>query len=182
MNKRLFLLRHAQTLPSGEGGDKARRLSPKGEADARALGALMRKKTYMPEVVLCSPALRTRQTFEGVARHFEHELARVEFPDALYNAPEEELLWALREISDEVSSVLIVAHNPGIHVLAARLAQENAPALMNRLTGGYAPGTLTVLERPEAAGWADIRAGENPLLDLLDPLDYNAPATPARWT
>lgn len=179
MNKRLFLLRHAQALPSDGISDEGRKLTPKGKADALALGVLMKKKGYHPDKILCSPAIRTRQTLEGILEN----LGAIDtlFPKPLYNGGADDLLRAIGQVDDNVKSLLIVAHNPGIHSLAAHLALEQSANLMNKLTAGYAPGTLTVLDCP-CKSWIDLQSGQNPLHDFLEALDYNAPATPARWT
>ncbi|MCD8496668.1 MAG: hypothetical protein LRZ85_00390 [Alphaproteobacteria bacterium] len=102
--------------------------------------------------------------------------------DDLYNAGHEIFLQALEELNDSVPSALIVAHNPGIHNFAARLASEDSPSsLMARLTEGFRPGALAVLECP-VNSWLDLADEKNRLIDLQDPLDYNAPAGPTRWT
>lgn len=180
MTKRLFLLRHAQALSSDGEGDEARRLSPKGLKDAQVLGTLMKKKGYAPDIAYCSPALRTRQTLEGILKSLPS--VATSFPAQFYNGNENDLLTTIRQSDESANSILIVAHNPGIHALAATLAQEgSSPALINRLIAGYAPGTLTVLECP-CSSWTAISRESNPLLDYAEATDYNAPATPARWT
>lgn len=176
--KRLYLLRHAQANPSSDTGDKGRKLSPKGLDDAEKLGRMMVKKSYKPYVVLCSPSIRTRQTWEHIG------LVGMEdrFPERLYNAGSAAFLEELEELDDDVASVLLIAHNPGIHDFAARLASEDSPqTLMARLMEGFKPGALAVLDCP-VESWLDIREEANKLVDFMDPMDYNAPVGPARWT
>ena len=177
--KRLFLLRHAEAGPSSDGSDRERALSDTGKADARALGLEMKRRSYNPDFTFCSPALRTKQTLEGLERALPD--LSVEYPDKLYNGACGDLLRFIQNANDEIENLMLIAHNPGIHELTAMLAGEGAPALVSRLAAGYKPGTLSVLDCP-GQNWADIQPGENPLTDLLEPLDYNAPATPARWT
>lgn len=175
--KRLFLLRHAQAL-SDAPNDKERALSPKGVDDAMTLGRLMAKKSYFPDLVLCSPALRTRQTLDALEeglgkRHYEQ-------PDILYNGAAGEYLAEIQKASDQYSDVMIIAHNPSIYELVIRLGNPDQDHMMQRLSAGYQPATLSVLECT-CSSWKDIQFGENDLSYLAEPLDYNAPARPTRW-
>lgn len=177
--KRLLLLRHAQTMPSDGKGDKERKLTPQGLSDARALGQAMRQKRYQPDQVLCSPATRTRETLDAIMETIS-TVSTLYLPK-IYEGGQDEIMDAIQNTDDETESLLIVAHNPSIHSLAVSLAKEDSPTLMNRLAAGYKPGTLTVLNCP-CEKWIDLRPGRNALIDFLEPLDYNAPSTPARWT
>lgn len=177
--KRLFLLRHAQTLPSDGKNDKERHLTPNGFADARALGQIMSQKHYQPDQVLCSTATRTRETLDSVMEALS--MVSILYLPKIYEGSMDEILHAIRFTEDDIGTLMIVAHNPSIHAVAVSLAKETSPTLMNRLAQGYKPGTLSVLQCP-IDKWAEIKAGENPLIDVLEPLDYNAPSTPARWT
>ncbi len=177
--KQLFLLRHAQALPADGASDIERKLTPNGQADARALGTTMKNKNYQPDLVLCSPAKRTKETLEHLIESLEE--CPVETVPGIYHGTRGDLFHLIQNVSDDVKALLLIGHNPVIHELAATLAQEDSPALMSRLAGGYAPGTLSALDCA-CEKWADIQAASNPLTDFMEPLDYNAPATPARWT
>jgi len=179
--KTLYLLRHAKAEGGGSGGDKLRKLSEQGLADAAALGAIMRRKEYVPEYILCSPATRTKQTLEGVCKG-GLSCPPADEPEALYNAATGVIFSLIQQVDDSHDSLLVVAHNPGIHDVAARLAaEESPPSHLSRLFSGYKPGTLTVLEC-DIEKWPEINLASNMVKDILEPLDYNAPATPARWT
>lgn len=179
--KRLFLLRHAQAMPTEIGGrDKDRKLSPQGTADAQALGQIMKKKNHVPDFVLCSAARRTKETLAGLAAAFEQDI-KTAYLNEFYDGGREEILGFIRRNDEEAHSVLIVAHNPSIYETAVLLAGDGPDSLMQRLTEGFRPGTMTAFDCP-CERWTDFKPGENTLTDLLDPLDYNAPATPTRWT
>lgn len=176
--KQLYLLRHAQAMPAENMDDKARKLSPRGQQDAEALGKTMQKKNYVPDLVLCSAATRTQETYEAVKNTLGD--SRVELEDTLYNATAGDMLHHIQQ-AENAQRILLVAHAPGIFELAVRLFDEGTPSLVNQMTAGYNPGALTVLNCP-CEKWSEIQPGENELIDFLDPLDYNAPSTPARWT
>ncbi len=177
--KTLLLLRHAQALGTQIGeNDKTRKLSPKGLDDAKALGKLMMAKNLQPDIALCSPATRTHQTLENVMLSFTGVIT--DYNESLYNAGYEGLLNALQTIPADASMALLVAHNPGIHALAAKLAQDDNSNNYDRLTMGYAPGTLSVLSC-DIDNWENLKLGTNKIIDIFDPLDYNAPDRPTRW-
>lgn len=178
--KRLYLLRHAQALSSSDSGDKGRALSPQGMEDATALGLMMARRHYRPGLVLCSPATRTRQTLEGVLEAMDG--LAVQCPEHLYNAGYSAFMEGLEDVPDTITSLLIIAHNPGIHDFAARLASEDsASSHLARLMQGFKPGALAAFDCP-IESWMDLADETNLLIDFQDPQDYNAPAGPTRWT
>src|SRR5258708_35391242 len=100
--RRLMLLRHAKTendAPSGQ--DQDRRLDDRGRLDAAAIGGWLGRHPPLPDTVLVSTAVRTRQTWEigGEAmRDAAKDLApppRGEFPAGLYGAHPPQLLQIL---------------------------------------------------------------------------------------
>jgi phosphohistidine phosphatase len=108
--KRLILTRHAKSdWANAAQGDHARPLNRRGRRSAAALGAWLREKGLIPDQILCSDAMRTRETFlrmdlpEGIATRFLRPL---------YHARQEDILEVLREV--EGDCVLMLGHNPGI--------------------------------------------------------------------
>lgn len=176
--KTLYLLRHAQAAPSQGEADKDRPLSPQGLEQAAALGKVMLSKDYTPEAALCSSALRTRQTLEGVMTSLP--AIAVTHKDAIYEAGRGEILTLIQSTPETVGSLLIVGHNPTIHGVAALMAKEDKPAPMERLSMGYAPGSLSVLECP-IESWAEIQPMNNPLKDVLVAADYAGEPSPRQW-
>lgn len=173
--KTIFLLRHAQAGSSDTGSDFDRPLTPQGLADAGALGRYIEQKNYKPEIVLCSAAKRTQETFKTLGID-----ANAQFMDEIYHAGRGELFAMLQKLDNEAQSAMIVGHNPVIYALAGLLASSGPDSLMNRLTQGYQPATLSVIESP-CDDWAKLHPDENTLIDLASPIDYNAPERPTRW-
>jgi phosphohistidine phosphatase len=114
----LVLLRHAKAEnPPGVADDK-RPLSARGHADAQAAGAWFATR-QMPELVLCSPTKRTRQTWHAVATNLPAASdPMVRYERRLYLGGADELLQLVREIEDSVSSALLIGHNPTLSQLA----------------------------------------------------------------
>ncbi|MGO9027032.1 MAG: SixA phosphatase family protein [Acidimicrobiales bacterium] len=128
--KYLWLLRHAKAAsdPPRGGGDMERPLTARGRRDATALGRRLGagegvfglRQVALPEVALCSAAVRTRQTAELVNRAMGDRLPLDAFR-SLYGATTETTLRVIQEIDDDVRSALMVGHNPTIYRLVWEL-------------------------------------------------------------
>ncbi|RLP09748.1 SixA phosphatase family protein [Propionibacterium australiense] len=121
MTRRLYLMRHAQARSFGTGGDKGRRLSEHGHAQAREVGERLAHAGI--QMALVSDAERTRETFAdlqlpdigGVPVH-------VEFQAALYEAGPRLVLARIAEAPDEVQGLIVIGHAPTIPTLASEFA------------------------------------------------------------
>lgn len=163
--KRIYLLRHAQAAPFDSApSDKERALTPIGRAQAIALGRIMRERDLHPDFVLCSAATRTRQTLDCAEEYLD--IVRTDYLENFYNAPTGELMAGLQHLPDTVPSAMIVAHNPGIHDLAVRLAKDDGSKNFNDIIMQYKPCTLTILDA-DIENWADLQLGENALVDVI---------------
>ena len=171
--KHLYLLRHAVTKSSHGLTDRERALTDEGRADAKALGRVMAERGYAPDFIFCSPALRTRQTLEHVLEAVP--AVKTENPEALYNASRGDLFHFIQSTPKNAGRVLVVAHNPGIHELAAMLGREGSPMPLDHLMTGYRPGTLSVFDCP-CESWAELQPGVNDSTALLTAPAYEAAA------
>lgn len=126
----LVVLRHAKAARQPSQRDADRPLTGRGRRDAAAAGRWLRESGLAPDVVLCSAAVRTTQTWEHVraALGAAGERAAASFSLRLYQACADELLQAIREAPDSARVVLAVGHNPAAAQLAADLTgQEGLP-------------------------------------------------------
>jgi phosphohistidine phosphatase len=117
-------MRHAHAeWPGYAGEDFDRPLTARGLAEAVTAARAMRTAGQVPDSLLVSPARRTRQTAEIVARELGLPPTALQFEDALYNATASALA---REMQRHASGglVLLVAHNPGISSLARQLSED----------------------------------------------------------
>lgn len=163
MMKRLYLLRHAQAQ-STTTEDKLRPLSEKGREQAHALKTIMDQKSYVPNVIGCSPAERTKETLSLLFP--EHH--DTDYPEGFYYAMPGDLLTYIQNVSDDKNALLIVNHNPAIHKFAFMMVGHGPEADIQSLSMGYRPCTLTVLDCL-VDQWQDIVPGENTLVDLIPP-------------
>jgi len=169
--KRLLLLRHAKASQDSSGGDYARPLAPRGRRDAPVMGKAMREKNYMPELVLCSGAARTRETWALAGPELGTEPI-VEVSDALYLAPWPAILKIVKAVPDSVQTLLVVGHNPGMENCAAMLlgppvtAEERARRAV--MAGKFPTGALAVADC-NIATWNEIAPGCGTLTDFIKP-------------
>ncbi|MBX2833962.1 MAG: histidine phosphatase family protein [Micavibrio sp.] len=178
MNKTLSLVRHAQS-PFGAGlSDIDRQLSDAGLDDAKALGTYMCSKNYHPDLVLCSSAERTKQTFQKICS--ADDALEVEYAKAIYSAGKRDLLNFINETDDRIEHLMIIGHNPAIYEIAASLIGDGAERLLHKLTQGFMPATLCVIET-DIESWKDVAPGKNRIIDLVNPMDYNSSDRPTRW-
>lgn len=116
----LILWRHAEAFELHDGGDDLQRvLTPKGERQAKRMAAWLNRHLSAGTRVLCSPAVRTRQTAEALGREFKTLPAL---------APEAEpaALLAAARWPDARMPVLIVGHQPTLGMTAALLLTGQA--------------------------------------------------------
>jgi phosphohistidine phosphatase len=142
------LLRHAKS--SWDDPDLPDRLRPLAPRGVRAVGAVarhLRAIAVAPDLVLCSPARRAVQTWEGVAPGVPPGTA-VETDEVIYHADADELLARLREVPSGIGSVLLVGHNPGLQELAIDLVGSGDARLRERLLAKFPTGALATLEVP----------------------------------
>lgn len=118
--KTLLLLRHAKSDWSTGEDDFDRPLNGRGNGDLPRLARLLLSYAPRPDLLLSSPALRARQTAQGVSGCLAAE-GRLLFDEALYLAPPPRLLQALAAHGGSSQTVLLIAHNPGIEELAGLL-------------------------------------------------------------
>lgn len=166
--KKLYLLRHAKAEPGSKVvGDSDRTLSARGREACAAMGVYMKKKSYAPALVLCSPSARTRQTLELVAQAAGVKPKHT-FEDMLYLATAEEILRVAQNVEGEPDSLMIVGHNPGMHHVALLLAAPGRTQSRLELELKYPTGALAVLEM-KCACWRDLGVGKGTLLDFVTP-------------
>ncbi|MPZ25364.1 MAG: histidine phosphatase family protein [Micromonosporaceae bacterium] len=120
----LVLLRHAKADAPRGVADEDRPLSARGQADAHAAGGWLAGR-QVPELVLCSPAKRTRQTWHAVAASLPADAAPVvRYERRLYLGDPDSLLELVQEVEDPVTRVLVIGHNPTLSQLVFTLDPE----------------------------------------------------------
>lgn len=161
------MLRHAKS--SWDDPDLPDRLRPLAPRGVRAVGSMarhLRAAAVAPDLVLCSPARRAVQTWEGVAPGVPPDTA-VEIDEAIYHADADELFVRLRDVRSRIRSVLLVGHNPGLQDLAVDLVGSGDVGLRERLLTKFPTGALATIDVP--GDWHDLTWGAASLLAFVVP-------------
>jgi phosphohistidine phosphatase len=161
---RLHLLRHAKASRDEAFDDHERPLSRRGREEAYRIAADLPATVGGIDLVLCSTALRTRQTAELSLAGSE---PRILFEDGLYLANATALLRRLRRIDEVTEAVLLIGHNPGLQELAVALADPASPGY-RALAGGKFP-TGARASFSIAVPWANLDRLHHLLTDYRTP-------------
>ena len=154
----IWIIRHGKSADA-EGGqrDHERPLNKRGERDGGTMRDWLAAQDHPAQWVWCSSATRAKLTAAYVTSAFN--AAFVEDSN-LYLASQDNVLGCLRSTPADVSSVAVVAHNPGLTYLVNQLGR--APVTDNLVTFGTA---LFVTE----GEWVDLNFGCAELLSLHSP-------------
>jgi phosphohistidine phosphatase len=159
--KTLYILRHAKAESEGRDGDAERPLMERGRKAAAAMGEYLASLKPLPRLVLCSSALRTRETLDEILPSLD-PAPQTLFEDALYLAGTSRLLDRLQRLPEQTESVLLIGHNPGLHQLTASLAGG-----AGELANGFPTAALAVLRISGA--WLALKPRQATLVDFKTP-------------
>jgi phosphohistidine phosphatase len=165
--KTLTILRHAKAeAGSASQNDHERALTHRGIEACHVIGEYMAKQGLTFDRVLCSTAVRARQTWEEVQRFYKTS-APTAHEKKLYLASGNEILNLLSHMPEPVNSLLIIGHNPGLHQLAVKLAGTGDSVLLDRLALKFPTCALAglMLDPP----WKKIPHARGRLLEFITP-------------
>lgn len=165
--KRLVLLRHAKSSwddPTLR--DRDRPLAPRGRKAAKRMGRWARKHEIRPQLVVCSSAVRARETLTRMLPSLGEPDVWIEV--TLYAASAETLLARVRSLPDEVDDAMLVGHNPGLMDLVMLLAGPGPQR--DRASVNVPTGALAVLETG-VRRWSSVSAGTASLTTFVVPRD-----------
>ncbi len=162
-----MLLRHAKSdwpdVP-----DRDRPLAKRGKRDAPVVGRWLRDQGYLPEIVICSAAKRTRETWDLIAPELGGSPS-VTFEPRAYAASALTLLYLVRELPAACRAALLIGHNPGVSELASTLIEAagddkpGAPGLR------FPTAAVAVLEF--SGDWAGLSLARTRLVAYTTPAD-----------
>jgi phosphohistidine phosphatase len=170
--KTLLLLRHAKSSwedPSLDDFDRP--LGPRGERAAPLMGDYLREEGLIPDVVLCSAARRTRQTWDLVRARLNSD-PEVRFQRSLYLADPAQLLMDIHVQTDRAGTLLMIGHNPGTEILARRLAGRGEVDELERMSRKFPTAALAVLTCP-SDHWSEVTRGTCTLDRFVRPKDLD---------
>lgn len=167
----LMLLRHAKSSWAETGqADLDRPLNERGKRSAAAMGRYMASHVLVPQLVLCSPARRARETWTHAAGELKASPA-VLVVDEIYDFGDgKALMECLRHQAGAAQSIMLVGHNPSIGALARSLVGTGSRKLRERLEEKYPTAALAVVSF-DLANWGSLAAGSGTLLRFVTPTD-----------
>jgi phosphohistidine phosphatase len=168
---RLYILRHAKAVMATPGmKDFDRPLAQRGKSDCVQLAWTMAERRYLPERILCSSAIRTRETLDGVLPAWgSTERPVIEYSEKLYSGDHGTYLSAIRALPG-VGSAMIVGHNPNCEMVASLLCGGGEPEAVQNLLGKFPTCALAVFELATGR-WEEAAPGAGQLVDYIMPSD-----------
>ena len=157
--KRLILMRHAEAGWHINTDDHERPLSASGIRDAKKIGSWLKEKAYMPDEVISSTSVRTRETLSYLLLDCPQIFER-----SLYLADADQMKSTLQTLLSE--TVILLAHNPGITELAYDLInhEEKHENFMDF------PAASTVVIDFKADRWSEVKSDSGIFVDFVMPL------------
>ena len=167
-DRHLVVLRHAKSdWPVGV-ADEDRPLGRRGVRDAGAAGRWLVEHDARPELVWCSPARRTRETWDALSAQLDAATGpEVRFDPRVYEATLADLLAVVRDTPSSCRRVLLIGHNPGVQELVLALAERGSDEARALAAAKYPTSALAVLDL--ATGWSEVRAGSGLLSTFAVP-------------
>lgn len=169
--KRLLVLRHAKSSWDDPGlDDHERPLAPRGRRALEIMSSHLKAAGLEPDVVLCSSSRRTRETLAGMEVGGQHLIE-----PALYSASCDEVMSRLRELPDDVSTAMLVGHNPAVQVLVLRLTNHDGAGLedprRDAVKRKFPTGALATMSFQCA--WNELAPGRARLEEFVSPKGFS---------
>jgi phosphohistidine phosphatase len=177
--RKLLLLRHAKSAWP-DVPDHERPLARRGQRDAPVMGRWLRAAGHVPDQVLCSTALRARETWQ-LAQAGLGATPPASFDDGIYQSSAVQLLDLIRRAPPAARTLLIVGHDPAISELALRLTATTSPAdvgavsdaappaVLDRMRAKFPTAAIAVFEF--AGTWDQLGPGTARLTHFVTPRD-----------
>jgi phosphohistidine phosphatase len=171
--RRLMLFRHAKAERSQPGErDHDRILAARGREDAPKLGAYMVRHGLIPDAVIVSTSARTRETWERAATAFEPAPPATAV-ERLYDAGPHAILQVVHKTNQQIGTLLVVGHNPGLHELAVMLTAGGDRSARRQLQEGFPTAALAVIDFKQQ-DWGGLAPASGRLERLVLPRSLGA--------
>jgi phosphohistidine phosphatase len=168
MKKNLLLIRHAtaeDVTNSSMVRDIDRELTSRGIMESARLGKHLKDSGLSIEAILCSPATRTLTTANLIAEQLKFDTENVSIAEGLYGSGPRGYLALLNGLSENLTSVIIVGHNPDITFFADYLTRDDC--------GGSMEKASVVHLKFEDLKWAEISQKSGSLVKRTDVKDLS---------
>ncbi|MGW0762129.1 SixA phosphatase family protein [Streptomyces sp. NPDC002814] len=165
--RRLVVLRHAKSAWPDGVADHDRPLAPRGRRDAPAAGIALAEADCLPDLALCSTAVRARQTWELASAQWGTP-PPVRHDPRLYGADVPDLLSVVHDVSAEVETLLLIGHNPGLEELVLALAGDSLDDALERVRVKFPTSAIAILAW-YGTSWRGLAPGGALLTSMMVP-------------
>jgi len=163
MSKMLLIMRHAKSdWDNPSLLDFDRPLNKRGNMDAINMGQFLRGGGYIPDLIICSPAIRAKQTTEHIINLLPDQ-TKIETFNSLYPGDCFTLMKKIEQLNDKLNVVMIVGHNPIMEEFVSKLLVNDACLGITMSTSNIVGIELSV------NSWKDIRCLPNKLIFFISP-------------
>lgn len=157
MQRTLVMIRHAKSSWANPlQSDFERPLNDRGEHDAPMMGERLKKAGLIPDLVIASTAKRARQTAKKIAAAIGYDSNKIQWMDKLYHCIPSVFEEVIDEVKDEVKTLFIVAHNPGISAFVNELS--------SLFSIDHMPTCGIVAARMDTEHWSDFSIAERKVI------------------
>ena len=162
--KQIYVLRHAKSSWDNSNlSDFERPLANRGISDAKKMSNFLKDMNIKIDKVLCSNAIRAKETFDLTADGFNFEIDKATYLDKLYFGDTTTIIQDLKELDESLNNILIVGHNPTLHYLVEILTNES----INRFT------TCNLATISHDGEWVSLNSQQCSLKSLIRPKELN---------
>ena len=162
--KQIYVLRHAKSSWDNSNlSDFERPLADRGIRDAKKMSKFLKDMNIKIDKVLCSNAIRAKETFDLTADGFNFEIDKATYLDKLYFGDTTIIIQDLKELDESLNNILIVGHNPTLHYLVEILTNES----INRFT------TCNLATISHDGEWVSLNSQQCSLKSLIRPKELN---------
>ena len=167
---RLLLFRHAKSSwDQPDLADHERPLAKRGQRDAPRMADVLVENGFIPEIIICSTAKRTRETLQLILPALiEHDVPEIRFDPGLYEVSGGQLLKRVRDIAPGPATAMLIGHNPGLEDLAAMLTRTGEPEALRRIRAKFPTAALAVIDF-EAGSWSTVQRQSGHLCTFTTP-------------
>jgi phosphohistidine phosphatase len=166
---RLLLLRHAKSAWDDHHlADIDRPLTPRGHRAAQLIAEAIEAGGFRPDRILCSPALRTRETLATLVSHLGDAGVEIEITPALYEPHAGDYCAVIADHGDVAKTLLVIGHNPAIQATAVLLCGSGDAAIAAEIAGRFPTAALAVLDFTEPA-WSRLKPHSGSVIAFVTP-------------
>ncbi len=164
---RLYIMRHAKSSWAVPGArDVHRELNERGLSDLKKVSKVFENESILPEKILCSSAIRTRQTLDAIVDVFDND-PEIVFTEKLYSSGLSEYIDIISATKD-AKSLLIIGHNSMCGSLATALTGSGDSSELEKIAYKYPTAAISIIDF-ELDDWSQVIKGSGNLIKSVFP-------------